>query len=64
MIMVKKQYITPQMEITGMGTAYMLASSDNSIIGPEGTGYGGVDENGTKDPASRLFDVWDDDEEF
>ena len=52
------------MEITGMGTAYMLASSDNSIIGPEGTGYGGVDENGTKDPASRLFDVWDDDEEF
>ena len=64
MIMVKKKYITPQMEITEMATAYMLASSYNSITGPEGTGYGGVDEDGTKDPASRLFDVWDDEEAF
>lgn len=59
----KKTYITPQMEITEMETASMLANSD-SIKGLDGTGYGGVDEDGTKDPASRQWNGWDDDEAF
>lgn len=28
-----------------------------------GVGYGGIDEEGTKDPSARRFSVWDDDEE-
>jgi hypothetical protein len=59
----KKTYITPQMEITEMETASMLANSD-SIKGLDGTSYGGVDEDGTKDPASRQWNGWDDDEAF
>ena len=59
----KKMYSKPQMELVEMATAYMLANSD-SIKGLDGTGYGGVDEDGTKDPASRQYNGWNDDEAF
>ena len=55
----KKMYSKPQMELVEMATAYMLANSD-SIKGLDGTSYGGVDEDGTKDPASRQWNGWDD----
>ena len=51
------------MEIIEESTASMLAAS-NSIMGPEGTKYGGIDTNGIKDPDSRFLEgVWDDDDE-
>ena len=59
----KKTYVTPQMETMVMDTASLLSDS-KSVTGPDGIGYGGVDEDGTKDPASRRFDVWNDDEFF
>ena len=59
----KKMYSKPQMELVEMATAYMLANSD-SIKGLDGTSYGGVDEDGTKDPASRQYNGWNDDEAF
>ena len=59
----KKMYSKPQMELVEMATAYMLASSD-SIKGLDGMGYGGVDDDGTKDPSSRQYNGWNDDEAF
>lgn len=38
-------------------TASGVSDSDRDID------YGGVDEEGNKDPASRRYDVWGDDEE-
>ena len=32
----------------------------SGVFGPDqGIGYGGVDEEGTKDPAAKSFSVWD-----
>ena len=59
----KKAYITPRTEIIEESTASMLAAS-NSIMGPEGTKYGGIDTNGIKDPDSRFLEgIWDEDDE-
>ena len=45
----KKMYSKPQMEVISVSVAGMLANS-NSITGPEGTSYGGVDEDGSITP--------------
>lgn len=59
----KKMYSKPQMEVVSVSVADLLANS-NSITGPEGTGYGGVDEDGSIIPAARRHHgVWEDDEE-
>ena len=59
----KKMYSKPQMEVISVSVAGMLANS-NSITGPEGTSYGGVDEDGSITPSTRRHQgVWDDDEE-
>ena len=40
--------------------------SGSAVKGPEGVGYGGKDDTGSKDPASRGYrngDDWDDEDE-
>ena len=51
------------METDSIGTESMIC---NSVTSDSGIGYGGVDAEGAKDPASRRHcrDVWDDEEEM
>ena len=56
----KKNYITPTMEIMTVQTQRLMAGSVGSN---KGIGYGGVDTNGTKDPSSRHNNGWWDDED-
>ena len=66
----KKTYMSPQCEEIKLNNRYSLLSNSNSIKGMgdlEDVDFGGVDETGTLDPASREFDEFDedfDDEEF
>ena len=59
----KKTYIEPSVEIGGMTPESLICASQASLITSEiGIFYGGMDEDGGKDPASRLmFDVWGED---
>lgn len=57
----KKTYIKPSVEGDGMEPETIIC---NSVISAMGIGYGGVDEDGTKDPASRRqWDAWGNEEE-
>lgn len=61
----KKAYIEPSVMVNYIGTAMMICGSDGVTSGGDvkGIDYGGVDEEGTKDPASRRqYDVWEDEE--
>ena len=66
----KKTYMSPLCEEIKLNNRYSLLSNSNSIKGMGDLAdveYGGVDENGELDPASREFDEFDedfDDEEF
>lgn len=66
----KKTYMSPLCEEIKLNNRYSLLSNSNSIKGMgdlEDVGYGGVDVDGEKDPASREFDEFDEDfdeEEF
>ena len=44
-----------------METESMICSSPG-VASDTGIGYGGVDEEGVKDPASRRYDVWGEEE--
>ena len=63
----KKKYLQPRTIVVGMVHTSMICASDSikALNGEEDYGitYGGVDENGTKDPSSRRRDVWDEGEE-
>lgn len=61
----KKTYITPFVEVDGMESEDFICVSQSITSGGNVTGitYGGVDDQGTKDPSSRRLDVWGDDEE-
>ena len=50
--MEKKIYMRPATEVLDIQMEELL----NTVSGSTGIGYGGVDEGGPKDPASRLFD--------
>ena len=50
--MEKKAYMRPAAEVLDIQTEELL----NTVSGSTGIGYGGVDNGGTKDPASRLFE--------
>lgn len=55
----KKTYMKPVIDIDGMEAETIICASQGVTSG-NGIGYGGVDENGSKDPASRReFSVWD-----
>ncbi len=58
----KKQYNKPSMIEVTVGSTQMLCGSIRSAIG---IGYGGVDQGGTCDPASRShkYNNWDEDDE-
>lgn len=62
----KKNYITPKTESFKIKTGIILGVSgggDSSAPGND-IGYGGVDEEGTKDPASRKsWNSWDEEED-
>ena len=49
--MEKKIYMRPATEVLDIQVEELL----NTVSGSTGIGYGGVDEGGTKDPASREF---------
>ena len=57
----KKAYIIPTMEVVRMMTMQVLAGS--GVRGNNGSGYGGVDTGGTKDPAAPRYHGYDDDDE-
>ena len=65
----KKTYMSPLCEEIKLNSHYTLLSG-SGVSGGDGlvdAGYGGIDENGELDPASREFDEFDedfDDEEF
>ena len=56
----KRTYLQPSTEMDFMATEGMVCGSVTSDFG---IGYGGVDEEGTKDPASRRrYNVWEEEE--
>ena len=62
----KKTYIQPQTFAAQMETEIFICTSKGvtSTIGDDDIDYGGVDENGGKDPSSRRRrSVWDEEEE-
>ena len=61
MIMVKKKYLAPALKEIEIKQSQFLCGS--GVTGPNGTGYGGVDTGGTKDPSSRRYSGWDNDED-
>lgn len=58
----KKKYIIPATKV--IVVEYLLMSG-SGVKGPEGVGYGGKDDTGSKDPASRgyKYDDWDEEVE-
>ena len=58
----KKTYLQPSTMMEDMEAEAFICGSE-SITSNNGITYGGVDENGTKDPASRRHEVWDDESE-
>ena len=59
----KNKYITPAIEIE-MAEPEMMICGSQDITSDKGIDYGGVDEEGTLEPASRRhFSVWDEDDE-
>lgn len=61
----KKTYIEPLIMVAEMELVTFVCGSQDIASGSDvnDIGYGGVDEGGTKDPASRRHrSVWDDDE--
>lgn len=59
----KNTYLQPSVtEIVAKPLSIVCGSQD--ITSDKGIDYGGVDEEGTKDPSARRYrGVWDDDEE-
>ena len=57
----KKTYLKPSTEVVRIGTNTMICTSPG-VKSNNGIDYGGIDEEGVKDPASRRhsYDVWDD----
>lgn len=57
----KKTYLQPSTKMECMEAENMICSSQD-VTSPAGITYGGVDEDGTLDPASRsTHDLWEDD---
>ena len=58
----KKIYMRPAQSMIEAEPDQMICGS-KSITSDKDLNYGGVDEEGTKDPDSRRYNTWDDDEE-
>jgi hypothetical protein len=60
----KKTYMKPSAEVVRMGMTMMICTSEG-VTSNNGIDYGGVDEDGEKDPAARRHrNVWDDEEDM
>ena len=63
--MMIKRYMAPESMLVETELLTIICTSGG--VKGEGTGgnidYGGVDDEGKKDPASRRYDVWEEDEE-
>ena len=61
----KKTYIEPSVVMAYIGTATMICQSAGSGVSSDnGITYGGVDQNGDREPSSRhINNVWEDEEE-
>lgn len=60
----KKNYIAPSMEIAEIELQQMVAVSSQRVYTEFGINYGGIDEDGELDPASRRNNnLWDDEED-
>ncbi len=61
----KKTYIEPSVMVAYIGTATIVCASEGVTSSDKDIDYGGVDEDGELDPASRKYrrDVWEDEEE-
>lgn len=57
----KWNYAQPAVMTVKTETAMMICGSQD-ITSNNDINYGGVDEEGTKDPASRRYDIWDEEE--
>ncbi len=55
----KKTYIQPILKATVTYEEPVL--NGGSVTGDNGTGYGGIDENGEKDPDANYNNIWDED---
>jgi hypothetical protein len=59
-IMKKTAYIAPAIKTRIIYIESALASASNGTTSDNGIGYGGVDEDGTRDPAAKDEDIyWD-----
>lgn len=63
--MMKKRYMAPESLLVETELLTMVCTSGG--VKGEGTGsdigYGGVDDEGKKDPAARRYDVWEEEDE-
>jgi hypothetical protein len=58
----KKTYISPILTIVSSQVEENLLQEASGVFGPDqGIDYGGVDDDGTMDPAGKIFNfsVWD-----
>lgn len=53
----KKAYIQPKVDVYILNSEMMMAGS--GVKGDIGIGWGGVDEEGTKDPDANEVSIWD-----
>lgn len=58
----KRLYIGPTAEVVEVSIKELIMKGSR-VKSDQGIDYGGIDEEGGKDPASRRRDVWEDDEE-
>lgn len=58
----KKTYEQPSVMMGEMVSLAFICSSQDIVSGDGNITYGGVDENGEKEPSSRryIYDVWED----
>ena len=55
----KKVYIIPSITFVSYQVEAIMQDG-SGVFGPnQGIGYGGVDEEGSQDPAVKSFSVWD-----
>ena len=59
----KKIYLNPSVKMENMEMSAMVCNSQD-ITSNQGINYGGVDEDGSKDPSSREYDSWVEESEY
>ena len=55
----KKVYIIPSITFVSYQVEAIMQNGSGVNAPDQGIDYGGVDEDGSKDPAAKGFSVWD-----